>query len=294
MLINATYEMLVLYGPYAEEQQLKPSRSSSTAIKGALALAASLTRKETPVTPVQERTEEGGDGGDNEDEGEVEEEPLTDPDILVRVRRESTLKGLTRVYTHMLEQQANEQKDGPLRMEHWHALTILGFLLRSIAFARNFNLDAPLRQALACAGMAAVTGGTTSQPDLFYQEAHGLKLYLQSILRLYQAQHNPNVAASVETRENVEQIEQRLTELATFLLEEHRSLLKEANKPMLQCMDGVISTLLDGLVSIPDGQFLKYIAGFYPYLTDYIVTGSPGVRASLRNLFAVRLKGHIR
>ena len=83
-----------------------------------------------------------------------------------------------------------------------HVLTVLDSLLRSLQFARQFNCDLELRRRLWAAGF--MKEKQTNPPELFYQEAHSLRLYLQVLLRMYNSaatvagEHEGKAAAAAD------------------------------------------------------------------------------------------------
>jgi hypothetical protein len=59
-------------------------------------------------------------------------------------------------------------------------------LCAQVEFARGFNGDTELRFRLRQAGF--MRDKAKGAPELYYQEAHGLTIYLQALFRLYKRQ----------------------------------------------------------------------------------------------------------
>jgi len=172
-----------------------------------------------------------------------------------------------------------------------HVFMVLHALTQSIEFARVFNHDIELRQRLWQVGF--MKHRQASPPELFFQEAHGLKLYLQILLRVYlhaeaRVCKDPD---SGDAKTDSQAVAERLIVMSQFMLSEYVTKQKNKEHPdMLRCMDTVICTLLEGLLSLSEAQFQSHIAMFYLPLTELIQFGSPTIRGLVKKLFATRVK----
>eukprot|EP00462_Mataza_sp_D1_P023775 CAMPEP_0175130550 /NCGR_PEP_ID=MMETSP0087-20121206/6066_1 /TAXON_ID=136419 /ORGANISM="Unknown Unknown, Strain D1" /LENGTH=1929 /DNA_ID=CAMNT_0016412775 /DNA_START=93 /DNA_END=5878 /DNA_ORIENTATION=- len=165
---------------------------------------------------------------------------------------------------------SNSSSSSPLSTKH--VFMVLHALTQSIEFARVFNHDIELRQRLYQVGF--MRNRQASPPELFFQEAHGLKLYLQILLRVYLFEEG-KVASGQGDSASSTAVADRLITMSQFVLSEYVQKQKNKEHPdMLRCMDTVICTLLEGLLSLSEAQFQQHISIFYYPLAELIQYGS--------------------
>jgi len=181
---------------------------------------------------------------------------------------------------------SNSSSSSPLSTKH--VFMVLHALTQSIEFARVFNHDIELRQRLYQVGF--MRNRQASPPELFFQEAHGLKLYLQILLRVYLFEEG-KVASGQGDSASSTAVADRLITMSQFVLSEYVQKQKNKEHPdMLRCMDTVICTLLEGLLSLSEAQFQQHISIFYYPLAELIQYGSPTIRGLVKQLFESRVR----
>ena len=102
-------------------------------------------------------------------------------------------------------------------------------------------------------------------------------------------------AALAQAKADSAAIAERLITMSQFMLSEYVAKQKNKEHPdMLRCMDTVICTLLEGLLSLSEAQFESHINMFYFPLTELIQYGSPTIRGLVKKLFETRVKNLMR
>jgi hypothetical protein len=113
--------------------------------------------------------------------------------VVEEVRRECTAHGKSVVsHAPQASEASNDEgvkKSRVHQLSTPHVFSVLRALVDSVKFARNFNADTDLRQRLWEKGFMRQQQNVA--PELYYQEAHGLMVYLQILFHLYahDAQH---------------------------------------------------------------------------------------------------------
>lgn len=266
MLMDALYEMLSEFFPVPTGSDLTKVVSPSSRISEALAASfpKSITQPEI-----------------------ADEDIAVSREIVEKVRRASTVEGRTRAYHGPAEDSTAPDQSGTFHVSH--VFKVLKSLGESIEFARTFNGDLDLRTRLWEAGFMQQKQSTP--PELFYQEAHGLQVYLQILFRLYAYQAHNNVPK--EDGEGI--LEEHLLAISLFALSEYvgRTNTETMDAMKLKCMDSVVITLLEGIMTLPEKQFRKNLSVFFGPINDLITIGAPAVRAVVRRLYDTKFKEQI-
>ena len=253
MLVDAAREVVMLFSAPPEEVMARASQQAARA------------------TPTPIALPKPDDATGPHAEGMGEEDIAISREVVERVRRASTTMGKTRVYHGPT---ASIGAGAGVALSGKHVLVVLRALAGSIEFARRFNADLELRTGLQRAGLR---GGASGQPpELWYQEAHGLRVALQLLFSLYA--RDPAM-------------EEALLQLSRFVLQdyaERAAVVVEAEG--LRCMDGVVCAVLEGLGQMEQAQFDRNFPEFFPFVNEMIAAGSPTIRAMVRHLFETRFK----
>lgn len=198
-----------------------------------------------------------------------------------RVRDATTAQGKTRVF-HAPSMPTGDPLSSPSSsLSAPRVFLILEALAASISFAREFNADDELRLRLWDAGF--MKKQQQIPPELYYQEARGLQVYINVLFRLHQ--RGNSLSEEVE-----QELEERLSAILRFVLLDYVDRVRAGKAVSLRCMDGVVCSLLDSLASLSEEHFKRHFKVLFSPITDLIQYGSPSIRAVIRRLFDTRVK----
>jgi hypothetical protein len=119
---------------------------------------------------------------------------------------------------------------------------------------------------------------------MYRQEAHGLKLYVQLLLKLFVFESKGVLTYTAHA--DGSGVQTRLMLLMGHILPDYASKTEKNQADALRCLDIVVCTLLEGIQSLDSKHMLKILPIFYTQIVSLIQLGSQTVRNVLFKLMS--------
>lgn len=173
------------------------------------------------------------------------------------------------------------------RLSLVHVDLVLSFLLKSVDFARHFNADVDFRRKLWAAGFRE---HQRSIPDLYFQESHGLAVYVGILMRMYKSDsHSAFEAPAIAEPRLVPLIANIISSFASKDRVNRGNDAPRSHDDELRCQEPVLVLVLQGVQEWTDEQFSHHLGTLFPLLMDVVEIESVAARKAVRELMQSRL-----
>jgi hypothetical protein len=172
-----------------------------------------------------------------------------------------------------------------------HLVVLLDALLRMADFARSYNVDDALRQAVSGTINGSANNGSSNMFDMFAQEASALSLSIRLLACVLRKGSEGTLALRGKVLE--QDMEARLMSLGHHVIGEYCRRMGAGRKDLLRNLPDVVVCFLDEFLRLSDSDFSRHLPAFYAEFAELIRNGNVKIRASLSVLFSKRISRYL-